>query len=269
MSVSFPSSFSAVAWLELYQQQQQEQQQQEQREQQQQQQYQQHQPSQQQHEQHLQSLQMPPPEHPKPTLPVNTPLTISTAIEPETKEFSGLSGVTSGSQLDVRDKASSLQKTVLAVISLTQQRHVAEVENASLRSSLEETQLKLQESDASEERVLRMLHESQKELALLQQMQMESNRLNASLLVRLNVMRAQEADNLVSAETPESRKLHDVLHSDWEQQQQMRDSSMQEASLAINQAASATDAARAAMASAAERQPLQLQPRLGKLREYD
>ena len=97
-------------------------------------------------------------------------------------------------------------KTVLAVISLTQQRHVAEVENASLRSSLEETQLKLQESDASEERVLRMLHESQKELALLQQMQMESNRLNASLLVRLNVMRAQEADNLVSAETPESGK---------------------------------------------------------------
>ena len=205
---------------------------------------------------------MPPPEHPKPTLPVNTPLTISTAIEPETKEFSGdFPASPPGSQLDVRDKASSLQKTVLAVISLTQQRHVAEVENASLRSSLEETQLKLQESDASEERVLRMLHESQKELALLQQMQMESNRLNASLLVRLNVMRAQEADNLVSAETPESRKLHDVLHSDWEQQQQMRDSSMQEASLAINQAASATDAARAAMASATPR-PWRATPRL-------
>lgn len=158
---------------------------------------------------------------------------------------------------DVQTQISSLQSTVMQMMSLTKQKQIAAEENAALRDPLEKTTHNLNIVENDEIRAMRMLKESQNEIMLLQQMQLESNRLNAALMVQLQTLqerqKGQELLQQATAASSDTMELHNLLHNDWRTQQKFREVSDHEASVAITTAAAAAQKAQKTVAVAAER----------------
>ena len=189
-------------------------------------------------------------------------------------------------EVDVIVNSAAVREAVMQVVSLSQvQQQAAQEGGCAARAArtapddspahgpapapeMKSTPPQPRAASTEEERATRALGEVLREIAIMQRMQAESNRLNHSLMVQLEAVRSRtrtlegEREQHDSQQPPQPQSahlgdaamadIHSTMHQDWQRQQDHCKIAAEAASAAITAAVAAAQAARQKASEAAE-----------------